>query len=745
VNVPALLLLAVVWSSATVVATLGAPEPQDPAVKKFSHAQHVGQVWFNLQADEVWRDCRGCHRFDAQNAVSAPQRECDACHLPGNLGKQYAEGWEQDLGRYATATRDAFRHHTHDMLECRECHLPVNLVKVSDFDIVTGAGQCARCHEPSQVAKNDFAELKAMRWFRMPATQDPQHPVARPFTPPQPAQFAQYVETLAKVFAGPTGGINNPELPVGGDFDHYDHGGIACAECHADIPRAAAAEVGTGAIKQTNCGSCHQADAQGTAAKAAPSTQKVVRPLWSLGAFSHADHYRFLQPGAARRDGVANEAAYAAIAREGAGSCGTCHISDPDAIGLVDRDFPFKDGKSKHEYLACITCHDVPGWKTGETARAPLHDSSDGSVEDGKSGWGECARCHDFGAADFVATRPTVAVARQTERTFQFATHTHPDITTPGIARSGRPELASCKDCHRARVQELPSRIERRMFRHDTHLPAQPTAQDCAQCHPAASTAADAPLLGGSDGRTYSLQSCSQCHLGGEVKEVDLPAALPSRQVVAFPHGPHVAAGASCTDCHEPAAGGQDYATKSKALDCSQCHDHAAGGPKAERLFDDEVKSCAVCHHQDAAGKPAALAIPARRGSPAAANDPRHRCEQTVFGGFADTQFHPLDRACADCHRAVLAPDVRWPGLRVPRKDHLFATSTSPHAGAAAKEPEQCLRCHWKPMDGGRFEAAVFGRDEELMRLRRQPSGAATRARFGNDPKGYPGTPQAGG
>jgi hypothetical protein len=341
--------------------------------------------------------------------------------------------------------------------------------------------------------------------------------------------------------------------------------------------------------------------------------------------------------------------------------------------------------------------------------------------------------------------RPLVGVTRQTERTFQFSRHTHPDITQPGVARSGRIELADCKQCHRARVNELPSRIEQRPFRHDTHLPANPTAQDCQQCHPNATGAATGPLLGGADGRTYSLQACASCHWGGEVKEVDRLEAPPLRAVVAFPHGPHVAAGASCTDCHEPGAGGRDYGTKPKALDCTQCHDHQPGGPKAERLLGDEVQSCAACHHQDLAGKPPVLAVPARRGSPAAATDPRYRSQQTVFAGFADSQFHPLGKDCTECHRAVLQPDGRWPGLRVKREDHLFTTSTSPHAGAASKEPAECLRCHWKPMDGGRFEAAVVGPESELLDLRRRPSSEATRLRFGNDARGYPGTAQAGG
>jgi hypothetical protein len=246
------------------------------------------------------------------------------------------------------------------------------------------------------------------------------------------------------------------------------------------------------------------------------------------------------------------------------------------------------------------------------------------------------------------------------------------------------------------------------------------------------------------------------------VREVEDTAAAP-RAVVAFPHGPHVAAGAKCTDCHTLGAGGADVATKPEALACNQCHDHRDGGPRAERLFGEQVQSCARCHHDDAAAganvappaaaapgtanererAPGALAIPAVRGSEAAASDPRYRATQSTFAGFADSQFHPLGGACTDCHRAALAPDPKWPGLRVPRADHLFGRSKSPHAGQVAKRPADCLRCHWKPIDG--LEAGVDAVDARLRTFRQNPTSPATRAEFGNDAVGYPGTDKARG
>lgn len=716
---------------------------QDPGrAAKFTHAQHVSEIWFNENTAETFRDCRGCHRFDAEHPVSAPQQECDACHLPGNLTRQFLDGWQNDLAGYRTRTRDAFRHHTHGMLECRECHLPVNTNFLRDFDIVTGPAQCARCHDAAQVAKDDHAEVRGLRWFTGAADEAAATRLGVPFRKP-PTDLPAYAKVLVEAFAGPSGGVNTTRLPVGGDFDHYDHGDIACRDCHTNITVASAKEVGTGKIPSDGCAKCHQSDAQATGARVSQVAKKELRPLWSLGAFVHADHYRFLAPGATRKPDVATAAAYDLLANSKTGACEVCHTQDPAAIGTTQRDFPFAAGQSRHRYLDCVVCHDVGAWRTGETAAAPLHDSTDGAADGVASGWTACASCHVFGSADFRSARPQVAVTRATGRTFEFSVHTHPDITQRGIDASGRQALADCKSCHRARVPELPSRLERRAFRHATHLPAAATEQDCRGCHPLAVTAADAVALGGGDFRTYTLAGCATCHLGSTVQEVDGPAPAP-REVVAFPHGPHTKAGAKCTDCHELAGDGADVTTKAKALACNQCHDHQAGGPQAERLFGEPVKSCAACHDEvPAAGGAPQLAVPAARGTPAAAVDPRYRAEQSTFAGFVDSQFHPLGGTCTDCHRAVLQPDPKWPGLRVPRADHLFGTSKSPHANAARKQPAECLRCHWKPIDG--LDAGVDAGSTEERFFRKNPTDQRTRDAYGNDNLGYPGTNRARG
>ncbi|MBL8756498.1 MAG: hypothetical protein JNK15_24605 [Planctomycetes bacterium] len=735
-----LLAVAAVWFACAAFVTVAVPDAQDRTPVPFSHKQHVDEVWFALDTAEVWRDCRGCHVFDEKRPTSAPQEHCDACHGAGNLAKDYLPGWDKDLGKNTTRTRDAFRHHTHGMLECRECHLPNNVTFLKDFDVVTGPGQCARCHDPA-LGGAAAGMVASLRWFRGAQDETTAKALGVPFRAPvAPADHAAYAQKLVEVFAGPTGGINTTKLPVGGDFDHYDHGAIACDRCHTNIRTATATEVGTGTIPADGCATCHVADVQKTGARAATAARKEVRPLWSLGAFAHGDHYAFLQPGAQRKPGVANAAAYDAIANSKTNGCEVCHTQDLSGVGLPQRDFPFGRGKSKNLYLDCTSCHDGATFATGETPQKALHDSTDGA-EDGKNGWTGCASCHVFGQKDFAAQRPTAEATRLQGRTFSFPANTHPDITRLGIDRSGRQALADCASCHRAKVQALPTRLEQKAFRHATHLPKNATENDCKGCHPSAVTAATAGELASADFRTYTLDGCTTCHTGGAVTEVAGPAPQ-KRSVVAFPHGPHAKAGAKCTDCHELAADGGDAVTKPKALDCSQCHDHVAGGCTTEQIFGDQVRSCRQCHHDPGTAAPPALAIPSRRGTPAAALDARYTATQNSFAGFVDSQFHPVAN-CKDCHRADLAPDPKWPGVRVPRADHIKAASTSPHRGSTRKEPAECLRCHWKPMNG--LSDGVDAGTPEEREWRRQPTSPATRAKFGNERDGYPGTPRAKG
>ena len=136
-----------------------APRPEP---KKFSHTQHVQSRWLDRGHQ------RGVSRLPRMpplqartKPVSSPQAECDKCHTgAGRLQRKFGE-WQQDLSGYRTRTGPAFRHYSHAMLECRECHEPKAGFVFDDFDIFTGPGQCARCHQQDRAA--DAA--KSMRFF----------------------------------------------------------------------------------------------------------------------------------------------------------------------------------------------------------------------------------------------------------------------------------------------------------------------------------------------------------------------------------------------------------------------------------------------------------------------------------------------------------------------------------------------------------------------------------------------------
>ncbi|HEX5053229.1 MAG TPA: cytochrome c3 family protein [Planctomycetota bacterium] len=736
------------WLTLTAFSTVEQPRPSPRATgpvavgpggrgaepKPFRHDQHVADAWVRTNTVEVWRDCRGCHRFDAQNPFSSPQDECDKCHiLQGTLQPAFEPGWQKDLARYATRTHDAFRHHTHAMLDCRQCHATPRLFP--HFDIRTGPGQCAPCHEQGRL---DFASLQ---FFDEAAAE-----AARKMGE------AAYAQKLVEAFAGKTGGINTTPLPTGGDFDHGDHCGVqngvlgtllACVECHGNIPKATTTEVGTGRIPADKCGLCHVKDEKKAPAQRAEGQKQLPRPLWSLGTFAHGEHFAF-QNGARKKD-VCSEAAYRAIEQ----GCGSCHTYEPEAPGRPGRDFPFAKGKSRHRYDDCVACHDLDPWQTGETKTAPLHGSSDGR------GWSRCAACHVFGEPDVAGRRPMAKVERRAARTFVFRANVHPDITSRGDELGkpdGRTPLTDCKDCHRNKVTELPTRLARKRFRHDSHLGATPEPKDCLACHPSASTAATSAQLGGAGLRTYSLAGCTQCHRGGEVTELEEPAEpAASRELVEFSHAQHVTAGKqSCFECHA-LGDGRGIDTKKQALACNQCHDHKRNGPEDRGLAKSGAASCARCHHQPATpGAPLVASVPPVRSSPAAATDARYGVVQTVFAGYADAQFHPLGMQCTECHKARVTADAQQQpklvAIDFAGTDHLRAIqSGTVHSQAGAKEPAACLRCHWKPV--GKWEDAVrgaAGTPAEKM-LRRLPDGPATRKEFGNSSDGYPGGERARG
>ena len=737
----------------------------------FRHSTHVVEDWGNWarrNRTETFRDCRGCHRFGEGARSSMPQRECKQCHYgDGKLeifGPEYGQDQASppladavleaaDLSGLARFAREGFRHHTHGMLQCAECHAgdPDAMSVPDDIPIRSGPGECARCHERGR-AETVVGELK---WFEAVARDEA---LARACglegkfeLPTDPAAYAAYADYLVEVFASsPDGkkGLNNLLSADGNDFTHGDHFGLSCRECHSGIPTADAVDVGTGAIEVKSCATCHLGPGGGPN-PARPPAKSPPRPLWSLGSFAHGDHYQ-----QERTKGVCLESAYTRLQGDRDQSCQHCHDYAPEAAGPGSRDFPFDGDKSKHRYRNCQECHAVDAWRTGELEadRAPLHSSNSGE----ESGWlaQRCDECHVFSGVDMKTERPEESVQRWAGVTFAFEGQTHPYITG-GLDKD-------CKDCHRAGVEELPSRLIKKRFRHATHLPPGEGGLDnarCVSCHKSAATATSSAGLADAALRTYDAGVCADCHKAKDnapvVEDVDPRDAPASRAAVSFPHKQHVEH-LACSACHTLGDQGEDFVTLPAAKRCNECHDHVSGegpiaglldqGPGAaaavqgrlralHHIFDDDIASCANCHHDPSA--PGIAAVPAIRGTAAAATDPRYTVEPDEFAGFQVAQHHPLEQKCSQCHKANLSvTDGVIAPIPVAADPHVYAERRTFHARqgetstAAFVNGKGCMSCHWHAASLGQFDA--------------EPAGDRTREALGNDFEGWPGVTAEG-
>jgi len=649
-----------------------------------------------------------------------------------------------------------------------------------------GPGQCATCHEASQARK---ALDEVIVWFE-PAAKGAAIAKAsgleERFTIPKTAvELDQYAKRLDQVFAGEGEGLNlllkNPAPGVDdGDFTHGDHGELSCEVCHGEIPSAAAADVGTGAIDPKGCNKCHL-KAGGEPNEPSDAAVTRSRPSWSLGAFAHSDHYGHVV--GERKAGVCTEEAYAPFENGFDATCQHCHKSDPERPGYKGRDFPFlgsgPDGEgSKHRYQDCQLCHKVPGWQTGEggwsgaeSEKDALHWSSrEVAVGEGalQSGWVEqrCDACHVFGQPDMAGTRPQEEIQRWRQKQFVFKGQTHPFIT-------GSPEVLDkdCSECHRAVVPSLPTRLIDKKFHHATHLPPADKGFDnaqCVRCHKSSTQSAASASLADMDFRTYDITECAKCHQGSEVTEKVVAEEQPKeREVVSFPHQQHVAH-MQCTVCHT--VSGEDVETKPAALLCNDCHNHvSAGEPEGlakeidfdklrgglqalHHIYDGEAESCAKCHHEPTTpGRADVPAIRMVKASDAMLADARYNLEVEEFAGFEGDPFHPREGECTECHKnnAVKGGDgklrlrpiiVKPPqqfvfvGSRVP-SFHVDGTDTAKVSFKKEGVEVGCMSCHWKGTKG----SDRIGNNRQY-----RPESAATRRALGNDFANYPGIQSRG-
>ncbi|MFN0143493.1 MAG: cytochrome c3 family protein, partial [Mycobacterium sp.] len=664
------------------VATAGrAPLPNG---REFLHGNHVQLQWLDRTQAEVARDCRGCHRYVKGEPPRDPQQVCGDCHFPagyqGTFEMQAAAGYEKDFAPLRAAGSPEFTHVDHETMACRECHYPEGGRFAGENEalpIRRGAGECDRCHGPKPT-DTDF-EAVAGRTIDKADLHD---------------------RLIKHLNASP-----NMKAAAPGAFRHVDHltnprasfalsdvgkAQDACSLCHRSVAGAAARGLGGGLFEVEACGTCHRDAAGPLAFTTAP------QPASSRSAmtFAHRDHLT-----SGRKPGVCDDAGYQLIAD---GACSACHAFDPIHAPAGHEWLVQVAGSAEaaFEYEGCVVCHTLEEWRT-----------------DRHGEWDTCTKCHTFGKGEMKTNRPTATVSRVARGRFAILSHAHPYITAAGNG------LDDCRECHRAPVPELASRLHERPFRHSTHLPLEPTDKDCQKCHAAVTGQAASGTLGyrlqGQQAyRSYDLGACAECHTGGGV--VPLETAASERSVVEFDHTAHFGKPSidgpamTCGSCHDPRndLGAVDTALQA-AMQCTGCHDHDAAGrhwQKTGKINGTAVTSCVRCHRET---------VPPIR---AELGDPR--LELVRVSG---AQHHPPQQKCGECHR--VGP-VDFPA---DRENHLLAIGGFDATGhkdrhKSGKEPN-CFGCHWIG-----WLAGMSGDDRQW---------AIARSTLGGDLENYPGADAA--
>jgi hypothetical protein len=682
----------------------------DPGgVRPFIHLKHVPWVWADGTSPENRRDCRGCHVFD-ENGGRDPQAACMECHLAtddnqSTFRASFAEGWETLDGYRDPAT--TFRHHTHDALACRECHGVEGPLAPDPMPIRRGSAKCTRCHGPEAEANPPEFEVLEGGSRLVP-------------------------EVVRRQLLDELNGSPNMQPDRLGPFLHSEHladpeiafdlqalagqgskKGI-CSSCHEPVVHSGLAGLQEARFKREACGECH-------IGRAGPLTfGSVFEPSVSLTAqtFSHADHLGF-DPGSTNA-ALSSALGYARIEDEG---CHACHQYDSKQRTFL------VSGSATHE--GCRSCHTSTEWgveKHGEW-----------------EAWG-CAACHTFERdGELAIDRPQASVRRRRSGRFTIASQVHPHIAGADPTETF---ADNCSQCHRSRVDALPSRLGTRAFSHGTHLPPNPDAQQCTPCHGArvdlattsralsesldgVTIATTDPALASMLGATYDMRACQTCHRGGV--EQASPVAfdeISSVQVTEFSHAQHIgkpgASGAAldCLTCHRaPEQAGGQMVTLPAASACTQCHDHRPG-PNSEssgRASAQAIGRCSTCHVEP---------IPAAGGS----FDVQRIRLASLVG--SEGQFHPDDRDCVDCHLLQSTPLAEAAILDA---DHVFAvggrdrtgriTSYHQHRRGSVKDgylrelrDVDCTWCHWtQGIPNFDFESEQYRTEKKgnLMELER--------------------------
>lgn len=444
--------------------------------------------------------------------------------------------------------------------------------------------------------------------------------------------------------------------------DFLEQDPAVCQRCHFAVKDSDERTLGDKQFSVARCAECHD----GIRFEAEP----YEKPSRTAATFVHREH---LSP-----------KALAASRELASQSCYACHAAS-ESRATFDLGPRFRDGEKLYVYEGCVSCH------------ADKRVAGHGSIDD-------CRRCHDFdskGLGGLVevwkARRARVEVARSEPAAFSFVAQSHAFVT-------GATDRA-CEECHKARLPDLPSRLEGKPFRHDTHLSrVSNDGRECRGCHAGMSAASEPaevvvarPADSGPSGARslFDLASCQECHRARDLSVN--PGSTESRRILRFSHPEHVdrrlrGSGASldCTTCHVQEDERIELAPG--VNECTPCHAHEQPGTTLGHSRND-VAACAFCHERG---------VPEQR-EPAPV--PRLRLAR-VEG--KRTHPHAPGKDCAACH----GPPDPGPPVSRPIALSLAARLRNPHASTRFERAEKhfeanrvadrstwCIDCHWSHHD----------------------------------------------
>lgn len=652
----------------------------------FPHDLHVSQLW--LDQPEVARDCRGCHVFQEDGSEMPAEESCVKCHYDLPDGKNSIEV----VGKIANIPRTypTFDHHDHKSADCKSCHAPVDDGTESvpfQMFVPRGLGWCVKCHDPSS----------ADRPAKDGAT-----------------NHAAFQKTMNA----------NPVMQdhANAEFRHSDHlsaselsDASTCNRCHTSMADASA-NIGEKVFRSIDCDACHvDANGKGLGFSTKSRDFKSGADL----SFYHKDH-----------TGAALEAKSKTLKS----SCLTCHELGKTE-GREISDYPIRRGFDKFEQ--CSRCHEEEGmdWQ-GEAVTWRIEDHAQYGTKN--SAGNDCQGCHSFDSTDKMKdTRPHHSIDRKRPSEFAITVQAHPHITGPASTKH-----ADCSKCHIAQAAKIPSRIQSKTFRHESHLGKDASAKDCLTCHQADKSKMGMMETKGHDAMTlsYSESACLNCHKGIEELKASSYKA-DSRSVVLFDHNDHFGKASkniACNECHQDkATKDHEFSYAENVVSCLKCHDHGEHKADTDQKDQAYVASCTACHQKHNDG-----------WMPAIGKD--RTSSRVDIHGIKGAQFHPLpdNQKCSECHLEGMTWEKSVDNL----KDQVLSSPQgyekgqfhSAHRESESSKPSYCFSCHWNNFNAIRVDVSSAVKQGVITDISGLPHSKRSnpekiRSVLGNEMQGYPG------